>query len=252
MLGKNTKIPYYDAHFHFFYCKKAGILPENQQIYGCSCAHSVEEWESQKILINPNIKAFGLHPQSAGQIYVKENADFLESLLKKERVLIGEMGFDYFSEQYKNHKAEQEEMFNIQLELAEQYKVPVIIHCRKANEKLFEYSKRLKNLPGVLFHSFMGTYSEVDSLLKKDINGYFSFGKQLLNNNKKVIECTKNLPLEKLLMETDAPYQFLKNEEYTKPEEIKKVYEAAFALRKDIEYEDFCFQMELNYKNLFL
>ena len=123
-------------------------------------------------------------------------------------------------------------MWNIQLELAEQYKMPLVVHCRKANEKLFEYAPRLKKLPAVLFHSFMGSLVEANSLIGRGINCFFSFGKQMLNGNKKVIECLQKLPLENLLLETDAPFQTLKGEEFTRAEEIERVYEAAAGLRK--------------------
>ncbi|MBO6101416.1 MAG: TatD family hydrolase, partial [Spirochaetaceae bacterium] len=89
-----------------------------------------------------------------------------------------------------------EEMFKIKLELALKYDLPLVIHCRKANEKLFEYSKQLKKIRAVLFHSFMGTPIEANSLLNRGINGFFSFGKQVMNNNKKLIACVRYLPAD--------------------------------------------------------
>ena len=124
-------------------------------------------------------------------------------------------------------------MFNLQLELALKYNKPLVVHARKANEKLFEYSKQLKKLPAVLFHSFMGPAHEAESLLVRGINAYFSFGKQIMNNNKKVLDCVQNLPLQNLLLETDAPFQFLKGEKFTRLEDIKKIYEAFFGLRRE-------------------
>ena len=127
----------------------------------------------------------------------------------------------------------------------------MIVHCRKANEKLFEYSKKLKLVPAVLFHSFMGTPVEALSLCRRGINAYFSFGKQLMNNNKKTIACMSELPLEKLLCETEAPFQFLKGEPRTNISDIKTIYQAAFALRNDCSnFEDFQKQLEKNYYQL--
>ena len=71
----------------------------------------------------------------------------------------------------------------------------------------------------------MGPAAEAASLLNHNINAYFSFGKQLLNGNKKAIACLRELPSERLLAETDAPFQFLKGEKYTAPEDIKRIYE---------------------------
>lgn len=69
----------------------------------------------------------------------------------------------------------------------------------------------------------MGPPVEAQSLLDRGINGYFSFGKQLLNGNKKASACVCELPSERVLAETDAPFQFLKGEQYTDLKDIIKV-----------------------------
>ena len=238
MLVKNVK-KFCDAHFYYADCLEKQAYDDNVNIYACSCAHSIDEWNIQKSMKNSNpnsVCSFGLHPQSGEYIDIEKNLSFLEKLLINGEVkVLGETGFDYFTDDFKNQNDKQEKMFIKQLELAEKYNVPVVIHCRKANEKLFEYSGELKKLPSVLFHSFMGTSSEALSLLNKNINGYFSFGKQMMNNNKKVISCVKELPLEKLLCETDAPYQFLKGETKTKNSQIKEIYSAFISLRNEDE-----------------
>lgn len=224
MLEKNEKKLIFDAHFHYSECKKLEICDFPDGWSGISCAHSKEEWEIQKNAPTSVLRAFGIHPQSCGFINIDENILFLENLLKNnEIVAIGEAGFDYFTDEFKQNKDLQEKAWNAQLEFAIKYKLPLIVHCRKANEKLFEYSNQLKKVPEVLFHSFMGSSVEAKSLLSRGINGYFSFGKQIFNGNKKVLDCVKNLPPEKVLAETDAPFQFLKGEKYTTPMEILKI-----------------------------
>ena len=146
---------------------------------------------------------------------------------------IGEAGFDFFTQEFKNTKELQEEIFLYEVKLCQEFMLPIVIHCRKANDKLFQYSKELKKVPSVLFHSFMGSLVEANSLINRGINCYFSFGKQMINNNKKVIDCVTNLPLKNLLLETDAPFQTLKGEEYTKASEIKRVYKEAYYLRQN-------------------
>lgn len=252
-----------DAHLHFTVVPDYLREAQNLDFFwkGCSCCHSKQEWENQIKLILPQnvqlLNAFGLHPQAAEFIDIKETVDFLESILRQNSTkkiihAIGEAGFDYFTESFKNQKKKQEEMFNIQLDLAKEYKIPLIIHSRKSTHKLFEYSKDLKKVPSVLFHSFMGSRVEAESLLKKGINAYFSFGKQIKNNNKKAIDCVSNLPLENLIMETDAPFQFLKNEKYTPISHIKAVYEELMSLRKDINnHQDIILQLEKNFDSLF-
>ena len=239
--SKNSKNFFFDAHFHYAVCREENLFDisddEASEVNlnnwkGISCAHSIKEYEIQKTAPDCVIQAYGMHPQNAAYENIEESTAFLESLLEGNKIeLIGEAGFDYFSDEFKLQKQRQEEIFNIQLELALKYNKPLVIHCRKANDKLFEYAKKLKKLPEVLFHSFMGTTIEAESLLKRGINGYFSFGKQIFNNNKKVIECAKLLPEERLLAETDAPFQYLKGESFTRPSEIKKITDGLIQLR---------------------
>ena len=227
----------FDAHFHYAVCREMGIgeLPENWQ--GISCAHSQSEFEIQSAAPACVIQSYGMHPQNAANENIKVSADFLENNLIKNLIsFIGEAGFDYFTEEFRDAATLQEEIFNLQLDLALKYKRPLVIHCRKANHKLFEYSKKLKQLPEVLFHSFMGPPVEAKSLLNRGINGYFSFGKQLLNGNKKAIACVKELPAERVLPETDAPFQYLKGEKYTKLSDIKIITEEIYKLKQFVEY----------------
>lgn len=224
MLEKNEKKLIFDAHFHYFECKKLGICEFPDGWSGISCAHSKEEWEVQKNAPSSVLKAYGIHPQSCGFINIDDNILFLENLIKSNEIIaIGEAGFDYFTDEFIQYKDLQEKAWNAQLEMAIKNQMTLIVHCRKANEKLFEYSNQLKKVPEVLFHSFMGSSVEGKSLLSRGINGYFSFGKQIFNGNKKVLDCVRNLPPERVLAETDAPFQFLKGEKYTRPDEIVRI-----------------------------
>ena len=269
MLAKNENIFYFDAHFHLADCIRDSRVKHGNDTesygndttyelslsgltrqsawYACTCSHSKEEWDLTESLQSAVPEAlegqgpkeqqiylsYGLHPQSAGHINIEENTAFLEQLLQQKKLnAIGEAGFDYFNDEFKNNAVTQEKMFNLQLDLALQYNIPMIIHCRKANEKLFEYSRQLKKIPAVLFHSFMGMPNEAKSLLARGINGYFSFGKQVMNNNKKVISCVRELPESVLLTETDSPWQFLKGETHTNPSDIKKIFEAFCQIRQ--------------------
>ena len=67
-----------------------------------------------------------------------------------------------------------------------------------------------------------------------------------MNNNKKAIDCVKNLPVKNLLLETDAPFQTLKGEVNTLPKEIFDVYKEAAKLREESSFEDFCVTLQDN------
>ena len=260
MLEKNKKI-FVDAHFHYSQCNKSKIPPENWK--GCSCALDENEFELQQNKQNI-FTSFGIHPFECIEIaknksLFERKISFLQNKLTENKIhAIGEIGFDFFTDEYKKFSKLQEEMFLQQIELAQIYKMPIVIHARKLDEKLFEFSNRLKKIPAVLFHSFMGTSNKAQSLIGRGINAYFSFGKQIMNNNKKTIDCVKNLPIQNLLLETDAPYQKLKNQTETFPSEIIDVYKAAFSLRFNFSFnerpdlfQEFCIQLNKNFDNLY-
>ncbi len=257
-----------DSHLHLADCKKFENLKEifssdckNFSKYSClSCSQTENEFLEQKKLKselekNQNLKinlAFALHPQNPSLKYL----DFLENLLKTKQIsVLGEMGFDFWGD-YKNFQKEQQILWNTQLELAEFYKIPVVLHFRKELENIFSSAARLKNLPGVMFHSFFWAENEAFSILKKIPTSYFSFGKQLLNENKKSISCVKSLPLENLLLETDAPFQVLKNENFTSVLQIFEIYKKAYHFRnpEDEDFKDFeifCKSLETNFYNFY-
>ena len=72
---------------------------------------------------------------------------------------------------------------------------------------LLGYGPRLKRLPAVIFHGWPGRYQDAQALLKKGIPAYFSFGTTLLRSAKHAIETCSSLPAERILSETDAPWQ---------------------------------------------
>lgn len=233
-LNLDEKIKICDSHIHLNDCinRKLDFF-NNRNYFCCTCSHSINEFFKTNSLIEKSssnvFKAFGIHPQMP----ILENVTFLENLLAKNQVqAVGEAGFDFYSHEFKSQEEQQTKAFEIQLELCQKYNFPIILHGRKCNDRFFFYSKKLSKLPAVIFHSYMGTYQEAISLLNRGINAYFSFSKQILNGNKKAIECVQKISCNNLLLETDAPYQTLKNEIATFPSDIFKIYLKAMELRK--------------------
>lgn len=256
-MDKNSLALFCDAHFH--------LLPSEEALQGLpfllgravTAAHSPQEFLAQEERVrqlngavpasggarlspcaqpcSPRIlQSFGLHPQAPfdGEADFALRLEFLEGLLRERRVqAVGECGLDFFTPEFSAKRAAQEKAFAAQLDLAARHKVPVIVHARKAMQEIFAAAAALKKVPAVVFHSFAGTLMDARSLLSKGINAYFSFGKPLMNGAKKAVLCVRALPLDRLLFETDAPYQTLKGEKATSPAEIADVYQAAFELR---------------------
>ncbi len=252
---------YCDAHFHIVQCisldssiEESFKMNINDDFFSCTCAHDIKELEAQEILCK-NLSssfvhfygAFGMHPQSP----TIENASFMEKLLESKRIqAIGETGFDLFTSDFKNNIKKQELAWDISLSLAKKYNVPIIIHNRKALDFMFRDIARLRELKGIIFHSFAFGEREALSLLRHNINAFFSFGKQILNGNKKSISCIKMLPMDRLLLETDAPFQTLKGELYTLPQDIKKVYSQAAFLR-NVEESFLSERLKLTFLSIF-
>ena len=220
-----------DAYFHAACCK--GLASKDLDGYlGASCAHFIEEFGRQEKLVKDSgghiLPFFGMHPQ----LPLLENADYMEELLRDKRIAgIGETGFDLFTPEFKANLKAQEEAWNVSLALAAEYAVPIVVHDRKALDLIFRDAGKLRVLPAVIFHSFAFGPREALSILNHGLNAYFSFAKQILNGNNKSRACVGELPLDRLLLETDAPYQTLRGEDATNPMEIQRVYAEAAAIR---------------------
>ncbi|MBR4629524.1 MAG: TatD family hydrolase [Treponema sp.] len=229
----------FDAHNHL--CHSSYPIFEEEVDYFCiSSFCTEEEWANFQLHDRKNVlKSFGIHPQmfaSAGfaQVDYEKSLSLLKKLLLNDEIFaVGEIGFDFFTDEFKKTKNEQEEFWNIQVELALEFKKPIVIHARKSMERIFLDSARLKKLPAVIFHSFAGTKRDALSILNRNVNAFFSFGKHQIFNGKKssveMLESFSEFP-ERIFVETDCPYQTLRNENETLPEEIALVYEKARAI----------------------
>lgn len=171
-------------------------------------------------------RSFGIHPWSINEEYFS----FLEELLERKKMdFAGECGIDLFTAELKADLRRQTECFSRQLELCENYGVPVVIHSRKSTEIMLRFSGMLKKVPKAVFHSWPGTHAESEALLRRGVNAFFSFGTNLLCGKKSALECVRKLPLERIVFETDFPYQNAKSESYL--ERLLSVYKIAGEIR---------------------
>jgi TatD DNase family protein len=222
----------------------------------CASAHSAGEFETLLAIKRGYEQtqgdsrfflSFGVHPQNPDARLI----DFLEMLVRGNKIdAVGEAGFDFFTDEYAADTARQKEAWNAQLACASRVQKPLVIHCRKALHMIFADTKRLQKIPRCVFHSFAGSLQEARSLLKRGVNAYFSFGKPLLNGNKRAILCVKELPLDRLLAETDAPFQRLKDEARTEPRDILRVHQAIAAI-KDARLEHIAEKIAENFFSVF-
>jgi len=184
----------------------------------------------------PLFCCFALHPQlSAEENFSPSGSiELLYSLAAEARLdAVGETGFDLYDKKYKAAESIQDEMFVSHLDTALQWNLPMILHVRKAMHKIFPFARQLKQLPAVVFHSWPGTRGEAEAILKKGINAYFSFGTAVLKNHRAAIASACILPADRILLETDAPYQPLKGNKYSTWRDLSQICTCIAGLRKE-------------------
>ena len=145
----------------------------------------------------------GFHPDDCNKFDEKELIEYLNKNDKK-LVAIGEIGLDYFHN--KENKEDQKRVFEAQISLAKQYKLPIVIHCRDAYGDTLEILKQYAPFEyGAVMHCYSGSWDFAKELLKLGVK--FSFtGTVTYKNAKNVQEVAKNLPSDTFFFETDSPY----------------------------------------------
>ncbi len=151
--------------------------------------------------------SYGLHPTE-----IDANTDLDAELKSVESIIndpsskacaVGEIGLDlYWSQEF----VEQQKIaLHYQIELALKCNLPIIIHCRDAYEMMFEELERYRGELRGVFHSFSGSVEEYQYI--KDLGDfYFGIGGVLTFKNSSLPEVVKQIDIERLILETDAPY----------------------------------------------
>lgn len=145
----------------------------------------------------------GLHPTSVDAGWESEMEKLHEQLHRKIYA-IGEIGMDcYWSKEFIK---EQQEVFRMQLELADRLSLPVIIHSRESTDLIFEVLERCRHLSlrGV-FHAFSGSI-ETFRRFERYGDWYVGIGGVLTYKKASIAETVKDIPLERIVLETDSPY----------------------------------------------
>ncbi len=140
--------------------------------------------------------AAGIHPQE-----ISDDVNLLEELVKNPNLIaVGECGLEYLGEV---DKEKQKIIFRKQIELAQKYNKPLIIHARKAVDEVVEILSEYKNLNGV-FHCYSGGKKRVKKILELSGEWYFGFDGNI-TYEVGLEEVVKIIPRDKILAETDSP-----------------------------------------------
>ena len=170
---------------------------------------SVEEKTLDKVLeladSNENLYSMvGIFPSEA-KTYTPELEDKMERFAKnhKKVVAVGEIGLDYYWD--KSFNDVQKEVFISQIKLANRLNLPVVVHDREAHKDCFDILKNNFVEKGVLFHCFSGSVEFMREVIKEGWNIALG-GVVTFKNAVKMKEVAKEIPLDKLMLETDSPY----------------------------------------------
>lgn len=191
----------------------------------------------------------GVHPHDGGT-YTAEAGKFIEDNLHDPCVVaVGEIGLDYY---YDNSPREaQQEAFRAQLEIARKHKMPVEIHTRDAEEDTVRILSEFKGELTGLIHCFTGTEwlarQALDLGLNISISGVVTF-----KNADSLRETVKMLPLDRIHVETDAPFLAPIPMRGKKNTPAYVVHTAEFVAQlKGISLEELCAQTKLNALKMF-
>jgi len=152
---------------------------------------------------NNCIAMMGLHPCYVKENYMQELAIVESWLAKRKFIAIGEIGLDFYWD--KTFTEQQHIVFNQQMQWALDYDLPIAIHTRNAMQETIESVKPFakKGLRG-LFHCFSGSKESAEQIIHMGF--HLGLGGVLTYKNAGIAEAIETIPMEWLVLETDAPY----------------------------------------------
>lgn len=200
----------FDTHAHYddnaFESDRDSLLASLAKQGVCGILNAGTNMTSSKKAIELSQKypyiysAVGIHPECISDKDI--NFSDLENLSKNKKVVaIGEIGLDYHYNS--DNKALQIDYFEKQILMANKLSLPILVHDREAHNDTLNLLRKHK--PKGVVHCFSGSLEMAEEILKLGmfigVGGVVTF-----KNAKKLVEVVENIPLESILLETDAPY----------------------------------------------
>lgn len=201
----------FDSHAHYndaqFDADRDALITSLAANGVCGVINCATDYESSVISIEytrkyPNFyAACGIHPEDIPSEWQTQLDNIIPLLSDTKCVAVGEIGLDYHYDEVPREI--QREVFAVQLDIAQQTSLPVIIHDREAHADTLDILKRYK--PKGVLHCFSGSPETAKEVLK--LGMYLGFGGVVtFKNAVKCVETVKMMPLDRLLLETDCPY----------------------------------------------
>lgn len=208
-------------------------------------------------LANENEKMFaiiGVHPENDFEFDAEAEKLIRESLKNEKVIGVGEVGLDYY---FPNpNKERQKQVFIAQAKIAHENKVPVCVHLRDAYGDFVEIIEQNLNLfqDGLLLHCYCGSPEFAKRMMREVPNCYFAFGgTSTFKNAVNVRESVKQIPLDRILSETDSPFltpEPLRGKEKNQPRNVDFVVQKLADI-KEITKDKMEKIIEENFRRLF-
>lgn len=182
-------------------------IRENGVIQVLNCAASYDSLKTTDELTKKYdfiYGALGIHPENANEMKEDTLHEIKEYIKNNKKIVaIGEIGLDYYWDE-NPPKEVQKEVFRKHMNLAKELNMPVVIHDRDAHQDTLEIIKEFPEVTGVV-HCFSGSVEFAKECIR--LGYYIGFtGVVTFKNAKKVVEVAKEIPLDRMLVETDCPY----------------------------------------------
>lgn len=193
-------LPIIDSHAHLNDYKSIEIKPGWLPVtVGYSHHSNVKNAEIAKQYNLPYV--LGIAPQTAVKEGIANLEMWVEEIKKHEPNAIGEIGLDFHWAKNTQHLKDEQTLFERMLDLAEEMKLPIVIHAREATTEILDTLEERKWGRGIMMHFFSGTLEEAERAV--GMGALISFTPLHSKERKKVIN---TLELESMVVETDSPY----------------------------------------------
>ena len=147
------------------------------------------------------LPAYGIHPLMVDQAEEDDLLRLRATLEHQNVVAVGEIGLDFFVENY--NRELQEHYFAEQLKLAREFDLPVLLHVRRAQDTVLKHLRRIK-VSGGIAHAFNGSRQQADEFIKLGFK--LGFGGAMTHTRAlRIRELAATLPMESIVLETDGP-----------------------------------------------
>jgi len=200
-----------DTHCHLYYeelFKDLGGVLDRAREQGVNrfiCVGTNIQDSKKSLSITENhdsiFASTGVHPHDAKDVSESFIDDIYKLMENDNMVAIGEIGLDYFRNISKPEI--QKKIFVSQMKIAQNLDKPVIIHNRNSDEDMIKILSEFPDVRGIA-HCFSSDIEMANAFL--DIGYYISFSGNLTFKNSHLPEVAKDIPLDKILVETDSPY----------------------------------------------